>query len=47
MAVVKKFRTPTDYWSGMAEPDYHDRIDNPADLRAAFHSAISLFHMQD
>jgi hypothetical protein len=47
MAVVKEFRTAADYWSGMAEPDYHDSVDNPADLRAAFHSAISLFHMHD
>lgn len=43
MAVVKDFRTAADYWSGMVEPDYNDSIDDPADLRAAFHSAISLF----
>ena len=47
MAVIKEFRTATDYWSGMAEPDYHDFVGNSADLRAAFHTAISLFHMHD
>ena len=47
MAVVKEFRTAADYWSGMVEPDYLDCMNNPADLRAAFHAAISLFHMHD
>lgn len=47
MAVVKEFRTAADYWSGMVEPDYQDCLRDPADLRAAFHAAISLFHMHD
>jgi hypothetical protein len=47
MTVVREFRTPSDYWLGMVEPDYQECIDNPADLRAAFHAAISLFHMHD
>ena len=47
VAVVKEFRTAADYWSGMVEPDYLDCMNNPADLRAAFHAAISLFHMHD
>ncbi|MBV9460171.1 MAG: hypothetical protein JO141_22025 [Bradyrhizobium sp.] len=47
MAVMKEFRTPADFWSGMVEPDFEDLLSNPADLRAAFHAAISLFHMHD
>lgn len=47
MAVILEFRTPADFWSGMVEPDYKDARSNPADLRAAFHAAISLFHMHD
>jgi hypothetical protein len=47
VAVVKEFRTAADFWSGMLEPDYADCIANCADLRAAFHAAISLFHMHD
>ncbi len=31
----------------MVEPDYQDCLDDRADLRAAFHAAISLFHMSD
>jgi hypothetical protein len=31
----------------MVEPDYQECLSNPADLRAAFHAAISLFHMHD
>jgi hypothetical protein len=31
----------------MVEPDYLDCMKNPADLRAAFRAAISLFHMHD
>lgn len=47
MAAMKEFRTAADFWSGMVEPDYQDCLNNPADLRAAFHAAISLFHMHD
>src|SRR5690349_21088839 len=47
MTVVKEFRTATDYWSEMVEPDYRDCLAKPDDLRAAFHAAISLFHMHD
>ncbi len=47
MSVVKEFRTAADFWSGMVEPDYRDCLNDPADLRAAFHAAISLFHMHD
>ncbi len=47
MALMKEFRTPADFWSGMVEPDFADCIANRADLRAAFHAAISLFHMHD
>lgn len=45
--VVTEFRTAADFWAGMVEPDYQDCCDKPADLRAAFHAAISLFHMHD
>ncbi len=31
----------------MVEPDYAECVARPADLRAAFHAAISLFHMHD
>jgi hypothetical protein len=31
----------------MVEPDFADCLRNPADLRAAFHAASSLFHMHD
>src|SRR4051794_15351058 len=47
MTVIKEFRTASNYWSGMVEPDYQDCLNDPADLRAAFHAAISLFHMHD
>jgi len=47
MAILKQFRTPADFWTGMVEPDYRDARSNPADLRAAFRAAISLFHMHD
>ena len=47
MPVVKEFRTSSDFWSGMVEPDYHEFVKNQRDLRAAFHAAISLFHMHD
>jgi hypothetical protein len=42
-----EFRTAADFWSGMVEPDFADCLRNPADLRAAFHAASSLFHMHD
>ena len=47
MAVVREFRSAADFWSGMVEPDYQECLNSPADLRAAFHAAISLFHMRD
>jgi hypothetical protein len=47
MALMREFRTPADFWSGMVEPDFADCQANKADLRAAFHAAISLFHMHD
>ena len=47
MALMKQFKTPADFWSGMVEPDFADCEANKADLRAAFHAAISLFHMHD
>ena len=47
MALLKEFRTPADFWFGMVEPDFADCEANKADLRAAFHAAISLFHMHD
>jgi hypothetical protein len=31
----------------MVQPDYQDALANRADLRAAFHAAISLYHMHD
>jgi len=45
--VVKEFRTAADFWKGMVEPDYQDALADPADLRAALHAAISLFHLCD
>src|SRR5258708_16629232 len=47
MALMREFRTPADFWSGMVEPDFADCQANKADLRAAFHAATSLFHMHD
>src|SRR5258706_8334602 len=47
MALMKEFRKPGDFWSGMVEPDFTECAANKADLRAAFHAAISLFHMHD
>jgi hypothetical protein len=47
MARMREFKTPADFWSGMIEPDFADCRANQADLRAAFHAAISLFHMHD
>jgi hypothetical protein len=45
--VLTEFRTAADFWAGMIEPDYQDCLNDPANLRAAFHAAISLFHMHD
>jgi hypothetical protein len=47
MTLMKEFRTPADFWFGMVEPDFADCEANKADLRAAFHAAISLYHMHD
>jgi hypothetical protein len=47
MAIVKQFTTAMDFWNEMVEPDYADYGGQPANLRAAFHAAISLFHMHD
>src|ERR1700722_5866761 len=47
MALIKEFRTPGDFWFGMVEPDFAECEANKADLRAAFHPAISLFHIPD
>jgi len=47
MARIREFRTPADFWLGMVEPDFADCQANKADLRAALHAAISLFHMHD
>jgi len=47
MAAIRALETSSDYWSAMVEPDYQECLNNPADLRAAFHAAISLFHMHD
>jgi hypothetical protein len=43
MARIREFRTPADFWLGMVEPDFADCQANKADLRAALHTAISLF----
>ena len=47
MGLAKQFATASDFWAGMVEPDYREFESNQADLRAAFHAAISLFHMHD
>lgn len=47
MRIIKQLKTATDYWHEMVEPDYRECLNNPSDLRAAFHAAISLFHMHD
>jgi hypothetical protein len=47
MARIREFRTPGDFWFGMVEPDFAECEANKADLRAAFHAAISLFHIHD
>jgi hypothetical protein len=45
--IVSQFKVAADFWSGMVEPDYQAQASDPSDLRAALHSAISLFHMSD
>lgn len=47
MRIVKQLKAAADYWQEMVEPDYRECLNKPADLRAAFHAAISLFHMHD
>jgi len=47
MMIVRQFNTATDFWSEMVEPDYNEYLQAPADLRRAWHAAISLFHMSD
>ena len=47
MQTVEKFQSANDFWIGMVEPDYQESHKNQGDLRAALHSAISLFHMSD
>jgi hypothetical protein len=47
MVLIREFRTAAEFWAGMVEPDYQAALANPADLRAAFHAAISLFHLHD
>jgi hypothetical protein len=47
MTIVKQFRTATDFWSEMVEPDYKEYLQAPANLRRALHAASSLFHMSD
>jgi hypothetical protein len=44
---MKQFSKRGDFWSGMVESDFAECAANKADLRAAFHAAISLFHMND
>jgi hypothetical protein len=44
---VEQFQTPDDFWQGILLPDYNHFQENTGDLRSAFHSAISLFHMHD
>jgi len=36
-----------DFWIKVAQPDYEDFRDNPANLRKAFHAAMSLYHVVD
>ena len=47
MQTFQKFQSANDFWVGMVEPDYKESQNNPGDLRAALHAAISLFHMSD
>jgi hypothetical protein len=47
MTITKQFVSAADFWWGMVEPDYLAQPRDVADLRAALHSAISLFHMSD
>jgi hypothetical protein len=35
------------YWNEIVEKDYEDFVSDQGDVRAAFHCAISLFHMTD
>ncbi len=44
---IEKVTTYAEYRSKIVEPDYRDFVDNESDLRMAFHSAISLFHLHD
>jgi hypothetical protein len=47
MAQIEQFKTASDFWSKMVVPDYEEYCEKSADLRAALHAAISLFHMAD
>lgn len=40
-------QSAADFWDQIVVPDFNDSKDQPADLRKAFHCAISLFHMCD
>jgi hypothetical protein len=44
---IKKVTTYSEYRAEIVEPDFNDFIKDDGDLRAAFHCAISLFHLHD
>lgn len=44
---IKKVTTYSEYRAEIVEPDYNDFIKDDGDIRAAFHCAISLFHLHD
>jgi len=44
---LQKIDTYTAYWREIVGPDMREFRQSPADLRLAFHLAISLFHMGD
>lgn len=44
---IKKVTTYSEYRAEIVEPDFNDFIKHDGDLRAAFHCAISLFHLHD
>jgi hypothetical protein len=46
-ATVSKIDDYPTFWLDVVRPDYLDTVAEPANLRRAFHCAISLFHMAD
>lgn len=47
MATPRAITNYIEFWEDIVLPDFNDATNNPGDMRAAFHCAISLFHLSD